>query len=90
MVRKQNHKFHNILWNAYSYLKGRIMEFGKYLRTVILGLEEPETPGNPPWDGVYKEDWNRGVLEWFQPFSPHGKCHVSASEPPILLRYAFI
>ena len=93
MVRKQIHKFHNILWNAYSYLKGRIMEFGKYLRTVILGwrsrrpLEPP--PPTPP-DGVYKEDWNRGVQEWFQPFSPHGKCHVSASEPPILFMYAFI
>ena len=36
-VRKQIHKFHNILWNAYSYLKGRIMEFCKYLCTVILG-----------------------------------------------------
>ena len=57
MVKKRNHKFHNILWNAHSYLKGRIMEFGKYLRTVILGMEEPETPGKPPpWDGVYKED----------------------------------
>ena len=48
MVKKRNHKFHNILWNAHSYLKGRIMEFGIYLRTVISRMEEPETPGNPP------------------------------------------
>ena len=90
MVRKQNHKFHNILWNAYSYLKGLIMEFGKYLRTVILGWRSRRPLATPPWDGVYKEDWNRGVPEWFQPFSPHGKCHVSVSEPPIPLLYAFI
>ena len=93
MVRKQIHKFYNILWNAYSYLKGRIMEFGKYLRTVILGWRSRRplaTPPPPPGDEVYKEDWNRGVPEWFQPFSPHGKCHVSASEPPILFLYAFI
>ena len=37
MVKKHNHKFHNRFWNAYSYLKRRIMEFGKYLRTVIPG-----------------------------------------------------
>ena len=29
MVRKQIHKFHNIFLNAYSYLKRRIMEFGR-------------------------------------------------------------
>ena len=94
MVRKQIHKFHNILWNAYSYLKGRIMEFGKYLRTVILGWRSrrplPPPPPPPPRDGVYMEDWNRGVPQWFQPFSPHGKSHVSASGPPILFLYAFI
>ena len=53
-------------------------------------MEEPETPGNPPRDGVYKVDWNRGVPEWLQPFWLHGKCYVSASEPPILFLYAFI
>ena len=47
MVRKQNHKFHNILWNAFSYLKGRIMEFGKYLRTVILGWRSRRPLGTP-------------------------------------------
>ena len=48
MVRKQIHKFHNILWNAYSYLKRRIMEFGRYLHTKILGWRSQETTGNPP------------------------------------------
>ena len=52
MVKKHNHKFHNRFWNAYSYLKGRIMKFGKYLRTVIPRAGEPETSGNPPCDGV--------------------------------------
>ena len=47
MVRKRNHKFHNILWNAYSYLKGRITEFGKYLRMVILGWRAGD-PWQPP------------------------------------------
>ena len=37
VVGKQIHKFHNILWNAYSYLKRRVMEFGIYLHTRILG-----------------------------------------------------
>ena len=94
MVRKQIHKFHNILWNAYSYLKGRIMEFGKYLHMVILGWRSRRPlapPPHPPTrDGVYKADWNHGVPEWLHPFSLHGKCHVSASEPPILFLYAFI
>ena len=94
MVRKQIHKFHNTLWNAYSYLKRRIMEFGRYLHTRILGwrsrkpLANPPPP--PPGNGVYKADWNRGVSEWLQPFSLHGKCYVSASKPPILFLYAFI
>ena len=91
MVRKQMHKFHNILWNAYSYLKRRIMEFG----SENSRLEKSEAPGNPPpplplWNGVYKANWNRGVSEWVQPFSLHGKCYVSASKPPILFLYAYI
>ena len=53
-------------------------------------MEALETPGNPPWDGVYKEDWNHGISEWFQPFAFHGKCYVSSSKPPVLLLYAFI
>ena len=48
MVIKRNHKFHNRLWNAYSYLKGRIMEFGKYLRTVILGWRNRRPLATPP------------------------------------------
>ena len=52
MVRKQNHKFHNILWNAYSYLKGRIMEFGKYLRTVILGWRSRRPLATPLGWGI--------------------------------------
>ena len=61
-IRKQIHKFHDILWNAYSYLKGRIVEFRKYLRTVILGWRSRRPLATPP-DGVYKEDWNSGVPE---------------------------
>ena len=65
IVRKQIHKFHNILWNAYSYLKRSIMEFGRYLHTIILGLKSrrplatPPLPHTPPGNGVYKADWNR-------------------------------
>ena len=54
MVRKQNHKFHNILWNAYSYLKRRIMEFGKYLRTVILGWRSRRPLATPPGMGYIR------------------------------------
>ena len=55
MIRKQIHKFHNILWNAYSYLKGRIMKFGKYLYTLILGWRSRRpvaTPLPPPGWGI--------------------------------------
>ena len=52
MVKKHNHKFHNRFWNAYSYLKGRIMEFGKYFAYANSRAGEPETSGNPPCDGV--------------------------------------
>ena len=91
MVRKQIHKFHNILWNAYIYLKTRIMEFGRYLHTRILGWRSRRSLAPPPPpNGVYKSDWNRGVPEWLQPFSLNGKCYVSASKPPILFLYAFI
>ena len=48
MVKRRNHKFHNRLWNVYSYLKGRIMEFGKYLRTVILGRRSRRPLATPP------------------------------------------
>ena len=48
MVKKHNHKFHNKFWNAYSYLKGRIMEFGKYLHTVIPGRGSRKPLATPP------------------------------------------
>ena len=54
MVRKQNHKFHNILWNAYSYLKGRIMEFGKYLCTVTLGWRSRRPLATTPGMGYIR------------------------------------
>ena len=90
MARKRTHKFHNILWNAYSYLKRRIMEFDRYLHTRILDWrnQNPLATPPPPWNGVYKADWNHGVSEWLHPFSLHGKCYVSASKPPILFQYA--
>ena len=91
MARKRIHKFHNILWNAYSYLKRRIMEFGRYLHTRILGWGNQKPLAIPPLrNGVYKANWNCGVSEWLQPFSLHGKCYVSSSKPPILFLYAFI
>ena len=65
MARKRIHKFHNILWNAYSYLKRRIMDFDRYLHTRILGWRNQKPlatpPPPPPGNGVYKADWNRGV-----------------------------
>ena len=81
MARKRIHKFHNILWNAYSYLKRRIMEVDRYLHTRILGWRNQKPlppPPPPPGNGVYKADWNRGVSEWLHPFSLRGKCYVSA------------
>ena len=96
MARKRIHKFHNILWKAYSYLKRRIMEFDRYLHTRILGwrnqkpLATPPPTPPPPRNWVYKADRNRGVSEWLHPFSLHGKCYVSASKPPILFLYAFV
>ena len=54
MAKKRNHKIYNILWNAYSYLKGRIMEFGKYLRTVILGWRSRRPMATPPGMGCIR------------------------------------
>ena len=95
MARKRIHEFHNILWNAYSYLKRRIMGFDRYLHTRILSSRNQKplaTPPPPPphRNGVYKADGNRGVLEWLHPFSLHGKCYVSASKPSILFLYAIV
>ena len=47
-VKKRNHKIHSTLWNAHSYLKGRIMEIGKYLHTVILGWRSRRPLATPP------------------------------------------
>ena len=56
LARKRIHKFHNILWNAYSYLKRRIMEFDRYLHMRILGWRNqrplatnPPNPRPPEW-----------------------------------------
>ena len=91
MVEKRNHKIRSILRNAHSYLKGRIMEIGKYLHTIILGWRSWKPLATPsPGMGYIRWTGTRGVPEWLQPFSLHGKCYVSASKPPILFLYAFI
>ena len=95
MARKRIHKFHNILWNAYCYLKRRIMGFDRYLHTRILSWRNQKPLATPPplppsRNGVYKADGNRGVSEWPHPFSLQGKCYVSASKPSILFLYAIV
>ena len=60
MVRKQIHKFHNILWNAYRYLKRRIMEFGRYLHTRILGWRSWKPLATPPGMGYIRRT---GIME---------------------------
>ena len=54
MARKRIHKFHNILWNAYSYLKRSIMEFDRFLDMRILGWrnQRPLAPPPPPEWGI--------------------------------------
>ena len=54
MVKKRIHKFHNRFWNAYSYLKRRMMEFGKYLRTVILERRNRRPLATPPGMGYIR------------------------------------
>ena len=93
MARKRIHKFHNILWNAYCYLKRRIMDLiGICIREFSVGgIRDPWQPPPPhPPNGVYKADGNRGVSEWLHPFSLHGKCYVSASKPSILFLYVIV
>ena len=51
MVEKRNHIIHSILRNAHSYLKGRILEIGKYLQTIILGRRSLRPLANPPGRG---------------------------------------
>ena len=48
MARKRIHKFHNILWNAYCYLKRRIMGFDRYLHTRILSWRNQKPLATPP------------------------------------------
>ena len=48
MARKRIHKFHNILWNAYWYLKRRIMGFDRYLHTRILSWRNQKPLATPP------------------------------------------
>ena len=48
LARRRTHKFHNILWNAYSYLKRRFMEFDRYLHTRILGWRNQKPLATPP------------------------------------------
>ena len=52
MVKKRYHKIHSILWNAHSYLKGRIMEIGKYLHTIILGWRSRKPLATPQEWGI--------------------------------------
>ena len=48
MTRKRIHKFHNILWNAYCYLKRRIMGFDRYLHMKILSWRNQRPLASPP------------------------------------------
>ena len=84
MVKKHNHKFHNRFWNAYSYLKGRIMEFGKYLRTVIPGRRSRKPLATPPAMG-YKRRTETGG---WQSGSDHS--HPMVSVMSLLLNLLFL
>ena len=84
MVRKCNHKFHNRLWNAYSYVKGRIMEFGKYLRTVILGQRNRRPLAISPWMGYIRRTETVGC----QSGSDHS--HPMVSVMSLLLNLLFL
>ena len=70
MVRKRNHKFHNRLWNAYSYVKWRIMEFGKYLHTVILGQRSRRSLAIPPGMGYIRRTETVGCQSGSDHFHP--------------------
>ena len=60
IVKKHNHKFHNRFWNAYSYLKRRIMESGKYLCTVIPGRRSRKPLATPPAMGYKRRTASGG------------------------------
>ena len=84
MVKKRNHKFHNRLWNAYSYLKGHIMEFGKYLHTVILGRRSRRPLATPPAMGYMRRTETVGC----QSGSDHS--HPMVSVMSLLLNLLFL
>ena len=84
MVKKHNHKFYNRFWNAYSYLKGRIMEFGKYLCTVIPGRGSRKPLATPPAMG-YKR---RAETGGWQSGSDHS--HPIVSVMFLLLNLLFL
>ena len=84
MVKKRNHKFHNRLWNAYSYLKGCIMEFGKYLRTVIPGRRSRRPLATPPAMGYIRRTETVGC----QSGSDHS--HPMVSVMSLLLNLLFL
>ena len=75
MARKRIHRFHNMLWNAYCYLKRCIMGFDRYLHTRILSWrnQRPLATPPPPTPGmVYIR--RTGIVEcpeWLHPFSLH-------------------
>ena len=84
MVKKHNHKFHNRFWNAYSYLKGRIMEFGKYLRTVFPGRRSRKPLATPPATGYIRRTETVGC----QSGSDHS--HPMVSVMSLLLNLLFL
>ena len=84
MVKKRNHKFHNRFRNAYSYLKGRIMEFGKYWRTVIPGQRSRKPPATPPAMGYKRRTETVG----WQSGSDHS--HPMVSVMSLLLNLLFL
>ena len=84
MVKKRNHKFHNRLWNAYSNLNGRIMEFGKYLRTAILGRRSRRPLATPPAMGYIRRTETVGC----QTGSNHS--HPMVSVMSLLLNLLFL
>ena len=84
MVKKRIHKFHNRFWNAYSYLKRRMMEFSKYLRTVILGRRSRRPLATPPGMGYIRRTESVGC----QSGSNHS--HPMVSVMSLLLNLLFL
>ena len=92
MARKRIHKFHNILWNAYCYLKRRIMGFDRYLHTRILSWRNQRPlatnhPHPPPHPGmVYIR--RTGIMEC-QSGSNHSHSMVSVMSLLLNLLFCF-